>query len=76
MDNKLFREYLKEKCDEAGSIMAWSNAQKPKISHSYVSAVIRGDAPIGKKILKALKMKKAHCFLAKGDAVVMKFEDV
>lgn len=73
MNDKELRNYLQERCGLSGSIMAW--AYKNKISHSYVSAVIRGDAPIGDKILKALKMKKAYCFLSKGQAVTMKFED-
>ncbi len=74
MNSKQLRNHLQELCYEAGSVMAW--AKKHKVSHSYVSAVIRGDRPAGDKVLKALKMKKAYCFLSKGQEVTMKFEDI
>lgn len=53
-----------------------SQLYKSQISHSYVSAFLRGDRPAGNKILKCLKMKKVVRYLVKGQSVVMKFEDI
>lgn len=59
MNKKELREYIKELVAiEAGSIREW--AKLKKISFSYVSAVIRGDAPAGNKILKAAGLRKSY----------------
>lgn len=67
------RQRLHELCEDAGGARAWGEAQKPQIAHSYVSAVIRGDTKPGRKILKAMCMRKA--FAVKKTSV-MKFEDI
>ncbi len=53
------RQHLKNICEKEGSVRAW--ATKKKISFSYVSSVIRGDAEPGKKILKAMGI--GRCFV-------------
>lgn len=66
--NKL-REKLFSMCQEEGSIRAW--ADKNDTSFSYVSSVLRGDTLPGKKILKAMGLRKS--FSAK-KTTVRKFE--
>lgn len=56
---------------ESGSARAW--AKKNGIAHSYVSAVIRGDARPGNKILKLIGLKKSFSLKK---TKVMKFEDI
>lgn len=46
------RKELRDLCEKEGSALSW--AKRHKISHTYVSAVLRGSAKPGKKILKAL----------------------
>lgn len=53
------RQELKNICEKEGSVRAW--ATKNKISFSYASSVIRGDAEPGKKILKAMGIE--ICFV-------------
>lgn len=67
------RQKLHDLCQDADGVRAWAESQKPPISFSYVAAVIRGDAKPGRKILKAMGMRKA--FDAK-KTTVMRFEDV
>lgn len=57
MTKKELREYLRDLVDREaqGSIRAW--ADRNKISFSYVASVIRGDAPAGKKVLKAMGLR-------------------
>lgn len=74
MNELELRNDLRDICEKAGSVMAWS--KKHKISHSYVSAFLRGDRPAGDKILKCLKRKKVVRYLVKGQTVVMRFEDI
>lgn len=73
MTKKELREYLRDLVDREtqGSIRAW--ADRNKISFSYVASVIRGDAPAGKKILKAMGLRKS--FSAK-KTTVMRFENI
>ena len=65
------RKRLFDLCEESGSQTAF--AKKHNIDNSYVSAVIRGNAMPGWKILKAMGMRKS--FSAK-KTTVMKFEDI
>lgn len=74
MNEKQLRNHVQELADKAGSIVAL--AKRLKVSHSYLSTFLRGECAPGDKILKALKMKKAYCFLSKGQEVTMKFEDI
>ena len=72
MNIKELRQRLSDICFiDSGSVRAW--AKKNGIAHSYVSAVIRGDARPGNKILKLIGLKKA--FTTK-KTTVMKFEDI
>ncbi len=72
MDLRQFRLYLKDVCSEAGGAKPW--AEKHRISHSYVSSVIRGDKMPGDKILKAVRVKVVY--VKKRPKVMMKFEDI
>ena len=65
------RQRLHDVCAETGSIRAWS--EKQGLAFSYVSAVIRGDAKPGQKLLHKIGMKKAF---AEKKTTVMKFEDI
>lgn len=71
-------ERLREACDEAGGAKPWGEKQRPKISFSYVSAVLRKDAKPGEKILRAMKMKPVFVYVdpAHMQEVVMRFEDI
>lgn len=71
MNTDELRKRLHDLCFEAGSIRAW--ADKNEISFGYVSAVIRGDAKPGNKILKAMGVRKAFSLKK---TTVMKFEDI
>lgn len=46
------RNVLRDLCKKEGGALPW--AKRHKISHTYVSAVLRGNAKPGPKILKAL----------------------
>lgn len=55
-------EKLKVEVEKSGS--NYSFAKQHNISPSYISAVLRGKALIGNKILKVLKLKKTIKFEA------------
>lgn len=61
------RNELKELCQKQGGALPW--AKRHRISHSYVSAVLRGDAKPGKKILRAMGMERGAKI-----KVIMRFE--
>lgn len=65
------RQRLHELTEDAGSIKAWAEANG--LAFSYVAAVRRGDAKPGRKLLKAMGLRKS--FSAK-KTTVMKFEDI
>lgn len=65
------RQRLHELTEDAGSIKAW--AEDNGLAFSYVAAVRRGDAKPGRKLLKAMGLRKA--FTDK-KTTVMKFEDI
>jgi len=65
------RQRLYELTENAGSIKAW--AEQNGLAFSYVAAVRRGDAKPGRKLLKAMGLRKA--FTDK-KTTVMKFEDI
>ena len=65
------RQRLHELTEDAGSIKAWAEANG--LAFSYVAAVRRGDAKPGRKLLKAMGLRKA--FTDK-KTTVMKFEDI
>ncbi len=65
------RQKLHELTEDAGSIKAW--AEDNGLTFSYVAAVRRGDAKPGRKLLKAMGLRKS--FSAK-KTTVMKFEDI
>lgn len=50
------RNELREMCKKEGGALPWAN--RHNIAHSYVSAVLRGTAKPGPKILKALGKDK------------------
>jgi hypothetical protein len=76
MNEKELREHLRELCNAEGGVKPWSEKQRPKISHSYVGTFLRGERPAGKKILKALGLKKVIVYCEKHLKVIMKFENV
>lgn len=65
------RQRLHELTEDAGSIKAWAEANG--LAFSYVAAVRRGDAKPGRKLLKAMGLRKA--FTDKKTSA-MKFEDI
>ena len=65
------RRKLHDACMEEGGRKQWATARG--IAFGYVSAVIRGDAKPGKKILKALGLRKV---LNVKKTEEMKFEDI
>ena len=65
------RQRLHILCEDAGSIKAWAEANS--IAFGYVAAVRRGDAKPGRKLLRAMGLRKA--FTDK-KTTVMKFEDI
>ena len=65
------RQRLHDLTEDAGSIKAW--AEDNGLAFSYVAAVRRGDAKPGRKLLKAMGLRKA--FTDK-KTTVMKFEDI
>lgn len=65
------RQRLHDLCEDAGGIRKWADANG--IAFSYVAAVRRGDAKPGRKLLKAMGLRKA--FTDK-KTTVMKFEDI
>ena len=65
------RQKLHDLCQDAGGFSAW--ARKNRVSLSYVHAVVSGSAKPGKKVLRAMGLRKA--FSAKKTSV-MKFEDI
>lgn len=65
------RQRLHQLTEDAGSIRAWAEANG--LSFSNVAAVRRGDAKPGRKLLKAMGLRKA--FTDK-KTTVMKFEDI
>ena len=71
MNLKQLREKLYDLCQDEGSIRLWSDTHG--VSFSYASAVIRGDVAPGKKILKAMGLRKSF---SPKKTTVMKFEDI
>lgn len=71
MNTTELRKRLYYLCQNTGSIREWSD--KNHVSFSYVSAVIRGDAAPGNKILKAMGVRKAFSLKK---TTVMRFEDI
>lgn len=73
------RQRLHEITENAGGIRAWIRLLEKELdkkdvpTHGYVAAVRRGDSKPGKKILKAMGLRKS--FSAK-KTTVMKFEDI
>lgn len=65
------RRELHNICMDAGGVKPWASGKG--IAFSYVAGVIRGDKKPGKKILKAMELRKS--FSLRKDAV-MKFEDI
>lgn len=65
------RQRLYELTEDAGSIKAW--AEQNGLAFSYVAAVRRGDAKPGRKILKAMGLRKVF---SPKKTTVMKFEDI
>ena len=65
------RRELHNICQDAGGIKPWADSQG--IAFSYVASAIRGDVKPGRKILKAMGLRKS--FSAK-KTTVMKFEDI
>lgn len=72
MNIREVRQKLHDLCEDADGIRAWSDERR--IAFSYVAAVIRGDSKPGRKILKAMGLRKA--FSLKKNPVVMRFEDI
>ncbi len=71
MNTREVRQKLYYLCEDAGSIRAWAEAND--LAFSYVAAVIRGDKTPGKKILKAMGLRKSFSLRK---TTVMKFEDI
>lgn len=71
MNIEELRKSLHNLCQDEGSIAAWSD--KNGLSFGYVSSVIRGDAKPGRKILKAMGMRKSFSLKK---TLPMKFEDI
>jgi hypothetical protein len=71
MNIRELRQKLYEVTEAAGGIRAWAEANDMAFSHP--AAVIRGDAKPGRKILKALGLRKAY---SEKKTTVMKFEDI
>lgn len=69
-------EELREATEKAKGAKPW--AESVGVSHSYVSAVLRGDQGLGEAIWKALGYTriKAYCYKSKVPKVMMKFEDI
>ena len=63
------RNELRALCEKEGGALPW--AKKHRISHSYVSAVIRGDANPGRKILNKMGKARGAKLMAS-----MRFEDI
>lgn len=71
MNMMQLRQRLHELTEDAGSIKAWAEANG--LAFSYVAAVRRGDAKPGRKLLKAMGLRKAF---ADKKTTVIKFEDI
>ena len=63
---------LHDRCEQEGGAVKLA-AKLGLKSHSHISAVKRGDAKPGRKLLKALGKRKAY---SEKKTTVMKFEDI
>ena len=70
MNIRELRQRLHNLCEPFG-IRKWS--EQNNLSFSYVASVIRGDTKPGRKILKAMGLRKSF---SDKKTTVMKFEDI
>ena len=72
MNIREFKQMLHDRCEQEGGAVKLA-AKLGLKSHSHISAVKRGDAKPGRKLLKAMGLRKS---LSANKTPVMKFEDI